>query len=125
VDFGTIRKEIYIREGIAMAISKTGDRKYLITIYTGGTPRTRSKRVDLTHMTKTQADKEIVLIEHDFKREVKGNPDNNSRVRFKEFVKIFMDEYALIKPLRPRTIASYNEELEKRILPEFGSMKLN
>jgi integrase len=108
-----------------MAISETDDRKYLITIYTGGTQRTRSKRVDLTHMSKTQAGKEIILIEQDFKREVKGNPDNNSRVRFKEFVKLFMDEYALIKPLRPRTIASYNEELEKRILPEFGSMKLN
>jgi integrase len=108
-----------------MAISQTGDKKYLITIYTGGNPRTRSKRVDLTHMTKTQAAKEIVLIEQDFKREVKGNPDNNSKVRFKEFVKIFMDEYALIKPLRPRTISSYNEELERRILPEFGNMRLN
>jgi integrase len=125
MDFGTFGKEVYIREGIEMAISETSDRKYLITIYTGGNPRTRSKRVDLTHMTKSKAAKEIVLIEQVFKCEVKGSPDNNSNIRFREFVKIFMDEYALIKPLRPRTMASYNEELEKRILPEFGSKKLN
>jgi integrase len=108
-----------------MAISATGDRTYLITIYTGGTPRTRSKRVNLSHLSKIQAAKEIVIIEQAFKCEVKGNPDNNSNIRFKDFVKIFMDDYALIKPLRPRTIASYNEELVKRILPELGNMKLS
>lgn len=108
-----------------MAISETGDRKYLIQIYTGGNPRTRSKRVDLTHLSKSKAAKEIILIEQAFKSEVKGIPSNNSNIKFREFVKIFMDEYALIKPLRPRTIASYKEELEKRILPEFGNKKLN
>lgn len=106
-----------------MAITETGDRQYLIQIYTGGIPRVRSRRVNLTHMTPAKAGKEIILIEKAFKNEVKGTPDRSSNIRFKDFVKIYMEGYAVIKPLRPKTIASYKEQLETHILPYFGHMK--
>jgi integrase len=110
-----------------MAIINKGDRKYLVIIhlgYDGQKRKTRSKRVNLQYLSNKEAEKQIIIIEKEFEDEVKGNPNNDASMKFKEFTDMFLNDYA-VQQLRPKTIASYKFELEKRILPEFGYMKIN
>lgn len=110
-----------------MAIINKGDRKYLIIIHLGydnGKRKTKSKRVDLSRLTQKQAGKEIILMEKAFEDEVKGYLNNNANMKFKDFVELWINDYAM-QQLRPKTIASYQGELKRRITPEFGYMKIN
>lgn len=110
-----------------MSITKVGDRKYKVIIhlgYDGGTRKTKSKRFDLSHLTEKQAEKEIIVLEREFEGEVKGNPDRDKSINFRSYVEMWLSEYAAVN-LRPKTIASYRHEINRRILPEFGYMKLS
>ena len=55
---------------------------------------------------------------------MKGRPDGDGKIALREFVDIYMRDYAEVKPLRPKTIASYKSELKNHILPELGYLKL-
>lgn len=111
-----------------MAIRNAGDRKYIIVIHLGydnGTRKTKSKTVDLSHLSKRAAEKEIILIEKEFELEVKGCAIKASGITLRRFVEnVWLKDYAE-KNLRPKTIFSYAAELNNRILPELGYLKLN
>lgn len=110
-----------------MAYYERKDRVYDVIVYLGydGSKRkTKTKRVDLQHLTHKQAEKEIILIEKAFEDEVKGLYNHDNNMKLNEFVNMWLEDYAC-HHLRPKTLASYKYELDNRILPELGFMKIS
>lgn len=110
-----------------MSILQIGDRQYRIFVhlgYDGSIRKVKTKTVDLSHLSQKKADKQIVIIEEEFREQVKGNPSGDASMTLRRFVEDVWRENYAEENLRPKTLLSYNAELDKRILPELGYLKL-
>lgn len=108
-----------------MAIVKRGDRLYQLVVYVGKDPTgkqiTRSRRVNLQHLTQKQAEKEVRKLEADFEREVKCLDMED--MRFSEYIKIWLRDYAKPK-YRDMSLCSAKRDIERFFLPAFGHLKM-
>lgn len=110
-------------------IEKRGINTYRLRVYYGsdsnGKKKFYDKSLDLTHIKPNkqmaEAEKQFIL----FKDEVeKGLHLDAGKITFGEFIKKWLQDYA--EPnLAPKTLFSYRDMLEKRIIPALGHIKLN
>lgn len=75
-------------------------------------------------MTEKKWEKEIQILALKFENSVQNSSYFDSNATLKEYFEKWFNEYAN-KQLQPRTIESYNYELDNRILPALGNIKLN
>lgn len=109
-------------------IREIGDRKYRIEIYIGRDgkhKKTRTKTVDLSHMKQSAADKEIRIIEREFEKQLRSGWGAGSDMTLRQFVDGDWWNLYVTQNLRPKTMDSYRRELDRRILPELGYLKLS
>lgn len=106
-----------------MAIKYKGNGKYTVIVHLGYNADkrlTRTKTFDLSHLSEKQAEKRIVILEEEFTQSAKGLIFADEDAKFSDFVEFWFESVQL----RPKTIASYDGELQRRILPRFGHMKI-
>ncbi|MDD4564486.1 MAG: tyrosine-type recombinase/integrase [Eubacteriales bacterium] len=116
-----------------MSYQEIRDRVYKVTVHLGydlietDDGKVKSKRItssktfDLSHLSREKAEKQIIIEEDKYASEAKGNPVVDRGMTFRTLSKLFMEQYAALN-LRPKTIKSYSDELDSKILPEFGYM---
>lgn len=75
-------------------------------------------------MTAKQWEKELEKLAIEFERQVEKGTVLDGNVTLKEFVERWLKEYAQ-KQLEPKTLESYKYELDSKILPALGHIKLD
>lgn len=75
-------------------------------------------------VTEKKWEKEIQAIALDFERDVQRGLYINPNTSLKDYLDKWFEEYA-DKQLQPRTLQSYHYELDTKILPALGHIKLN
>lgn len=75
-------------------------------------------------VTEKKWEKEIQAIALDFERDVQRGLYIDANTTLKDYFKKWFEEYA-DKQLQPRTLQSYHYELDTKILPALGHIKLN
>ena len=102
---------------MAGTMRKRGSNSYLLEYMCDGERYSQTIRAT----NDTEASKKLAL----FVSEVeKGNFKNSSSMTFVELSQLFLDKYALDN-LSPTTYRDYKNRLNKYILEEFGTMKIN
>jgi integrase len=108
---------------LAGSIQKRNGNKYFLTIsngYDGSGKRIRYTRT-IEANSPREAEKQLSL----FLAEVEKNQFiDSSKLTFAEFINKWLVEYAE-KNLAPKTLLSYKSELENRIIPALGAIKIN
>lgn len=111
------------------AIEKRGENSYRLTVSCGyntnGKKIVKRKTIDLSHIKpnkqQEEANKQWIL----FKDKVeKGLFLDAGKITFEEFIKKWLKDYA-VPELAPKTLFSYKEIIESRIIPALGHIKLN
>ncbi|ERI92125.1 site-specific recombinase, phage integrase family [Clostridiales bacterium oral taxon 876 str. F0540] len=111
------------------AIEKRGENSYRLTVSCGydksGKKIMKRKTIDLAHIKpnkqEEEANKQWIL----FKDEVeKGLYLDSGKITFEEFIQKWLKDYAEHE-LAPKTLFSYKELLNSRIIPALGHIKLN
>jgi integrase len=111
------------------AIEKRGDNSYRLTVSCGydkqGKQVVKRKTVDLSHIKPNkqleEANKQWIL----FKDEIeKGTFLDAGKISFEDFIQKWLKDYAEHE-LAPKTLFSYKDLLDKRIIPALGHIKLN
>jgi len=111
------------------SIQKRGDFTYRLTVSNGydrnGKKIMKQKTVTLdSSLTQKQIDKEMERLAVLFEDEVKKGNYIDPTITFETFTRRWLSEYAE-KQLERKTIASYKAELDTKILPAIGHIKLN
>lgn len=101
---------------------KVGDGKYRLFVELGYDHK--KERIRHTKTVEAKDDIQAGVELYKFESDVKGLSENPEHIRFNEFVSIWKRDYA-IKKLAVNTLSTYEYQLEKRILPKLGQMKLN
>ncbi len=111
------------------SIRKRSDNSYQIIVsngYIAGKKDTRTKTIKLDpFLTPKQIEKELQKQAALFENEVEsGTYLDGSKITFAEFVDRWLKDYAE-QQLQPKTLHSYKEILNSRIIPAMGHVKLN
>lgn len=102
---------------MAGAMRKRGNNSYYLEYMCEGERYSQTIKAN----NDTEASKKLAL----FVAEVeKGNFNNSSSMTFVELAQLFLDKYAYDN-LSPTTVRDYKHRLNKYILDEFGTMKIN
>ncbi len=111
------------------AIEKRGKNTYRLRVYAGSDSTGKKKFYDKSlvlnhikpHKQQEEAEKQFIL----FRDEVeKGLHLDAGKITFEDFIRKWLQDYAEHN-LAPKTLFSYNDMLEKRIIPALGHIKLN
>ena len=110
------------------SIRKRGDNKYLITVSAGydrdGKKIAKYKTVGIDpELTPKRAEKEAERLAVLFEEEVKSGSHLDANITFSKFTELWLEEHAK-KRLERSTIDSYSAELNTKILPSLGHIKL-
>ncbi|MFA6941913.1 MAG: site-specific integrase [Clostridiaceae bacterium] len=111
------------------SVQKRGENSYRLTVSGGydkqGKKIRKYKTIDLSHIKpnkqEEEANKQWVL----FKDEIeKGLYLDSGKITFEDFIKKWLKDYAEPE-LAPKTVFSYKDLLNSRIIPALGHIKLN
>ncbi len=108
---------------MAGSIQNRGNNKYFLTIscgYDGSGRRIRHTRT-VEASSPRDAEKKLALFIAEIE---KGQYMDSPKLTFAEFIRKWLEEYAE-RNLAPKTLLSYRKELENRIIPALGAIKLN
>lgn len=110
-------------------IERRGENTFRVTIsagFDGDGIRVRKKKTfNLDpNMTEKQKDKEIDRMAALFDAQVTGGAVIDSSIKFSEYVKVWLEKYALTS-LQPNTFVSYKKEIDNRIIPALGNKRLD
>ncbi|MFH5836714.1 tyrosine recombinase XerC [Proteiniclasticum sp. C24MP] len=90
-----------------------------------GKKKYKRKTVNLSHLTAHKQEIEARRLLALFENEVlQGSILDGNKITFEEFITLWINDHARIK-LEPKTLFSYQSELEKRIIPALGHIKLS
>ena len=90
-----------------------------------GKKKYKRKTINLSHLTPHKQDIEARRLLALFENEVlKGSVLDGDKITFEEFITLWINDHARIK-LEPKTLFSYQAELNNRIIPALGHIKLN
>lgn len=90
-----------------------------------GRKKYKRKTVNLSHLTAHKQEIEARRLLALFENEVlQGSILDGNKIAFEEFITLWINDHARIK-LEPKTLFSYQSELEKRIIPALGHIKLS
>jgi integrase len=111
------------------SIEKRGENSYRLTVSCGynkqGKKIRKYKTIDLSHIKPNkqleEAQKQFALFENDVK---KGLYLDSGKITFEDFIEKWLKDYAEHE-LAPKTLFSYKEILDSRIIPALGHIKLN
>lgn len=111
------------------AIEKRGKSSYRLTVSCGydkeGKKIVKRKTINLEHIKPNKREEEAKKQWILFKDEVeKGLYLDAGKITFEEFIQKWLKDYAEVE-LAPKTLFSYKDMLEKRIIPALGHIKLN
>ncbi|MCL2215805.1 MAG: site-specific integrase [Defluviitaleaceae bacterium] len=111
------------------SIKKRGDNTYQITVSNGydrnGKKLSEFKTVTLDpDMTAKQQEKEIARIAAKFEDDVKSGRHLDQTITFEGFVMRWLIDHGETQ-LRIKTLSSYRSELESKILPAIGHIKMS
>ncbi|MCR4430651.1 MAG: site-specific integrase [Tepidanaerobacteraceae bacterium] len=111
------------------SIKKRGQNSWLVTVSNGydsaGRKIIKTKTFKKPpEMTDKQWEKELPKLALEFERQVEKGTVLDGNVTLKEFVDRWMKEYAE-KQLEPKTLESYKYELDSKIIPALGHVRLD
>ncbi|MFZ5968413.1 MAG: tyrosine-type recombinase/integrase [Bacillota bacterium] len=111
------------------SIEKRGENTYRITVSSGydsnGKKIRKHKSVTLDpHLTPKQIEKELNKLSVEFERQVETGQALDGNITLNTFVMRWIEEYAS-KQLQPKTLSSYQAELNSKILPALGHLRMD
>jgi integrase len=111
------------------SIQKRGSNSWRVTVSAGydsaGKKLVKTKTFKKPpEMTDKQWQKELQKLAIEFEREVERGTVLDGSVTLKDFVERWLKEYAMTR-LEPRTLESYRHELDSKILPALGHIRLD
>lgn len=111
------------------SIEKRGENTYRITVSDGydlqGEKIRKRKTVTLDpKLTPKQAEKELQSLAAEFEKLVHTGQAIDSNITLNDFVTRWIEEYAS-RQLQPKTLASYQAELNSKILPVLGHLRMD
>lgn len=110
-------------------IINRGNNKFKVMVFNGFDREHKKIRVSKTfkldpNLTEKQAEKEIKKLAIIFENEIKSKSIVDSRMTFAQFTDKWFQDYA-DKTLEEKTTFNYKRELETKILPAIGHIKLS
>lgn len=104
-------------------IQKRSNGNYTLTVYDGYDAN--GKQVVRTKTVQASTLKEARVLYAEFEHHVRsGRVVYAKSYKLQEFAKMWVEEYCR-KNLAPKTVESYRNELDKRIIPALGNKKIN
>ncbi|KAB3533841.1 site-specific integrase [Alkaliphilus pronyensis] len=111
------------------SIEKRGENSYRITVSAGydsnGKKIRKHKSITLDpKLTPKQIEKELNMLAIEFEKQVQTGQALDGKITLKSFISRWLQEYAVTQ-LESKTIASYKAELENKILPALGHLRMD